>query len=101
MTNILGKIIDLMRAEGVKLDDPYDFENFISDHAKHSDLFATGKFSDLVRSLKPGDEVFWTDPDNGACSRSYVIDGLTVNGDCVRIVDKSGDVLECFRHELS
>lgn len=41
---VLGKIIDLMRAEGIKVDNPYDFENFIEDNASHSDLFATGRF---------------------------------------------------------
>ena len=41
---ILSKIIDLMRTEGLEIDSPYDFENFIEDNASHSDLFMTNKF---------------------------------------------------------
>jgi hypothetical protein len=43
---ILGKIIDLLREEGVKIDSPYDFENFMADHASHSNLFATKRFKE-------------------------------------------------------
>lgn len=41
---ILGKIIEMMRAAGEKMDSPYDFENFVADYGSHSNLFATGKF---------------------------------------------------------
>jgi len=42
--SLLGKIIDLMRKEGVKVDSPYDFENWFEDNANHTELFKTGKF---------------------------------------------------------
>lgn len=61
-----------------------------------------------VRDLHPGDEVFWTDPDAGACSRYYTIQSIEVSNDMslgdlttIRIVDVAGDVLECFAGELS
>ena len=54
-----------------------------------------------VKALRRGDEVYWTDPDDGACSRHYVILVITVRGDCVSIMDLSGDTLECFAEELS
>ena len=39
---VLLKVIALLRAEGVKMDSPYDFENFFE--VSHSELFATGGF---------------------------------------------------------
>lgn len=47
---ILGKLIDLLRSEGVNIDDPYDFENFIEDNASHSNLFKTGRFDKSNKS---------------------------------------------------
>ena len=41
---ILGKIIDLLRENGVVVDSPYDFENWIEDHANHFELFKTKRF---------------------------------------------------------
>jgi hypothetical protein len=41
---VLGKVIDLLRAEGVKIDDPYDFENFMDENARHFQLFKTKRF---------------------------------------------------------
>jgi hypothetical protein len=41
---ILGKIIDLLREEGVTIDSPYDFEHWIEDHTSHSKLFDTNRF---------------------------------------------------------
>jgi hypothetical protein len=40
---LLGKIIDLMRAEGMTVNDPYDFENLMEE-ATHSNLYSTGRF---------------------------------------------------------
>lgn len=62
-----------------------------------------------VLKLHPGDEVYWNDPDSGACSRYYRIQEIAVvpnMGACgrhtvVRIVDVDGSVLECFPEELS
>lgn len=45
---LLGKIIDMMRENGVKLVTPYDFQNWMYDNAKsHSKLFDTGRFDDI------------------------------------------------------
>ncbi len=42
---ILGKIIDLMRAEGIKIESPYDVENFFCDYGEsHTYLVETGRF---------------------------------------------------------
>lgn len=54
-----------------------------------------------VERLQPGDEVHWTDPDNGECSRVLRVQSLQVRGDVVSIVDSEGTDLECFAHELS
>lgn len=56
--------------------------------------------------LQPRDEVFWNDPDNGACSRYYRIQDVRVcpdNGEntVAVITDYDGSVLECFIKELS
>lgn len=45
MNEILGKIIDLMRTEGLEIDSPYDIENFFEDYGSHSDMWDTGRFS--------------------------------------------------------
>jgi hypothetical protein len=57
--------------------------------------------TDDVKQLDNGDEVFWTDPDGGACSRLITIGAIAVNGDVVQITSKDGDYLECFAEELS
>lgn len=44
--DILKEIVIKLRESGVKIDDPYDFENWIQDHASHSQLFDTGLFYD-------------------------------------------------------
>ena len=54
-----------------------------------------------IKKLQSGDEVFWTDPDDGQCSRTLVIQSIGIHGDVVQITDKGGDFLECFTNELS
>jgi len=54
-----------------------------------------------LKKLRTGDEVFWTDPDNGICSRTLTISSIEVMGTVVTIVDTDGDTLECFARELS
>ena len=54
-----------------------------------------------VRALHTGDEVFWTDPDDGLCSRHLVILTIDVRGDVVVITTDDGRVLECLAGELS
>jgi len=54
-----------------------------------------------VHTLSPGDEVFWNDPDNGLCSRSYIIQSINITEDeIVQITDVDGSYLECFPEEL-
>lgn len=54
-----------------------------------------------AKQLQRGDEVTWTDPNNGECSRTLTINMISVTGDVVRIVDTDGEYLECFASELS
>lgn len=54
-----------------------------------------------VKRLHPGDEVLWTDPDDGVCSKTITILKITVNGDVVCITGTDGSDLECFARELS
>ena len=54
-----------------------------------------------VRDLRPGDEIFWNDPDEGLCSRYITIQEIDLEGDMLCILDKDGGYLECFPHELS
>lgn len=63
-----------------------------------------------VRNLQTGDEVFWTDPDDGLTSRHIIIrsvkvlapdDGVEHGDEIVCINGQNGDELECFAHELS
>jgi hypothetical protein len=56
---------------------------------------------DDVRKLSPGDEVFWTDPDNGVCSRYLTIQSIEIHKDVIVIQDTDGGGLECFADELS
>jgi len=51
--------------------------------------------------LRNGDEVWWNDPDDGACSRSYIIRYIEVKGDIVCISSQDGEYLECFASELA
>jgi len=52
-------------------------------------------------TLKPGDQVFWSDPDEGLCSRWYKIKKiLVVDQDLVVIEEPDGSRLECPASEL-
>jgi len=48
MNEIVGEIIDLLRNKGIKINSPYDFENWIEDNCSHSQLFRTGKFAEEI-----------------------------------------------------
>lgn len=58
-------------------------------------------------NLHTGDEVFWNDPDEGACSKYIVIRSVEYHGergdpDCIiHLSAEDGSDLECFAHELS
>lgn len=63
-----------------------------------------------VRKLHSGDEVFWTDPDEGSTSRTIIIQSIRINApddrevfgdEIISITGNDGDELECFAHELS
>ena len=63
-----------------------------------------------IQKLNNGDEVFWTDPDEGSTSRHITIQAIKVNmpeggevfGDeIISIQGKDGCELECYAHELS
>jgi len=54
-----------------------------------------------IKNLQPGDEVYWSDPNEGAASRVYKIRTLEVIGDIVVITEPDGSTLECFAKELS
>jgi hypothetical protein len=65
-----------------------------------------------IAELHSGDEVYWTDPDGGRCSKSIVISQVIVHAsdwsaektedqEEVTIISKDGSHLECFANELS
>ena len=55
-----------------------------------------------IENLQAGDEVYWTDPDEGKLSRWFtLLVAPDINGDIVTLVDKRGDTLECFAEEIS
>lgn len=54
-----------------------------------------------TRQLDEGDEVKWTDPDDGTCSYIGTIQTIVWMGDVCRITFKDGHTLEAFEHELS
>lgn len=56
---------------------------------------------DEVRALQPGDEVYWSDPDEGRTSRVYRIRTIEIIGEIVVITEPDGSSLECFAEELS
>lgn len=57
------------------------------------------RFQDAVK-LHSGDEVYWNDPDNGACSRILKIRNIEVWEDAVSIEEIDGSVVECYIEEL-
>jgi len=60
----------------------------------------TKELETAVKSVKKGDKVFWNDPDDGSCSREYVVKEIKVHPDLVRIEGVDGSVLECPPDEL-
>lgn len=56
-----------------------------------------------IKRLRPGDQVYWLDPDGGICSRTITIQAwswIDEDDGAIRIVDVDGDTLECFITEL-
>jgi hypothetical protein len=56
---------------------------------------------DWTEDLRAGDEVEWTDPDNGECSRILEIATIEIRGNVFSIVTVEGDSYEGFLSELS
>lgn len=54
-----------------------------------------------IKKLRSGDEVYWNDPDEGACSRMLSIHRIDREGNVVTIVEADGGLVECFARELS
>ena len=54
-----------------------------------------------AQKLKSGDKVFWTDPDDGLCSRVVRVEAARVVGEFVYLKDEDGSELQAFPHELS
>jgi len=63
-------------------------------------LFNNGEGGEQIQ---PGDEVFWTDPDQGKCSRYLTVKSVEIRQSCLSVVitDINGRELECFASELS
>ncbi len=64
--------------------------------------------SDWKHSLHAGDQVYWSDPDDGKCSRNIVIGSIEYQGTeddgenrVVVIQDRDGGIVECILRELS
>ena len=53
--------------------------------------------------LRVGDQVYWTDPDNGECSGYFIIKEIwqAKSSDIFFLENEHGSELEAFRHELS
>ena len=55
-----------------------------------------------IKKLKSGDEVFWSDPDEGTCSRMLKIHAIEfVPPNMVRITEVDGSYVEVYARELS
>jgi hypothetical protein len=54
-----------------------------------------------IQGLQRGDCVFWTDPDDGLCSRKVEVVGVALRGDEVVLHGASGEELHCLPGELS
>jgi hypothetical protein len=54
-----------------------------------------------AKKLAPGDEVYWNDPDEGICSRFYIISKIEIEGNVISITSDDGNYLDCFVWELS
>ena len=57
---------------------------------------------EFLENLTNGDEIYWTDPDEGKCSRVIVVREIQISEDGVAcIYDVDGSYLECLVEELS
>jgi len=56
--------------------------------------------SEQAKKIHVGDEVFWNDPDEGACSRILKVLSIEVTDNVAAIQDVDGSIVECFVEEL-
>lgn len=54
-----------------------------------------------TKNLKPGDEVFWTDPNDGIGSGIYVIHEIVSSEVLIITTPEYDSYIEVFAHELS
>lgn len=81
---------------GMDWEDTSTFRCCSCDHTGTAYAFA------INTRYQAGDEVYWTDPDAGAASRTYRISTIRyLSNGVVRIMEDDGSVLECFRGELT
>jgi hypothetical protein len=83
-------------------------ERYIDEHLQDGELKASFRDVHKVRltakeakALKPGDTVYWIDPDAGRCSRTYFIKTVEVEDGVAVIEEPNGSVLECPVGELA
>ena len=53
------------------------------------------------KKLQAGDEVHWTDPDQGLCSKTIKILAIEKVGNVAIIAGDDGSMLQCYARELS
>lgn len=58
------------------------------------------RIGDVVK-LRTGDQVTWTDPDKGICTRTFTIASIWFDQGVIKITDTEGGELECYPRELS
>jgi hypothetical protein len=62
---------------------------------------------ELLKNLQPGDEVFWTDPDDGISSGTYKVTGVNSDGEevtedtIITLRNDQGSEVEALAHELT
>lgn len=57
---------------------------------------------DKAKKLRPGDEVFWNDPDEGLCSRTLKIHSIEfVPPNVFKIEEVDGSYVEVYAKELA
>ncbi len=63
--------------------------------------FAVARAFQINKRFQPGTTVRWYDPDDGMCSRTFVIETIDYCAEgVVKITDTEGRYLECLSEEL-
>jgi len=53
-----------------------------------------------AKEIKPGDMVFWNDPDEETCSKLMTVKKIVIVGDVIKLTAMNGDYLEGYAEEL-